>query len=342
MSDDRHKKENDHKNPQRHEHGGHDQKTQREKFSEDIVYTINHAIICTLTDFIDPPIVNYTKRNMPRFANWIGQFSPSTGNWIQQNLKNGISVSGHSMFEAGHDHDGHHEDAHDDHHHHHHGWHAWAGEFIGDFGAVPLTVGLQYVAPGFMKGIQNVSEPVLGPLFRWSSNHWAQEWGEKHGFANDSNEVRARAEEMYRHEVEHLPHAFVWTATSVGLNVAAQKALGSKDKAWLTLVGKTGGSLATLGWVLGFRAFLPQTAQRVDAWNTKHIAEPTTRYFSRLLGVDSETVDRVLEREKEFADGHQIMEQSRLIKFSDDKPHSKVAADTAESLPPLQLTRLIG
>lgn len=306
-------------------------KTQREKFAEDLVYTLNHAVVCATTDVIDPFV----------------------GNWTQKYLGKRISI-GH-----GHEHgDHHHHDHHHDHHHHdHHEHHTlggnlkhWIiGEAVGDVGAVPFTVGLQYVAPGFMRGIQSVSEPVLGSLFNWSANHAAHEWAEKHGLQDDDPAVRERANELYQHEVEHLPHAFVWTGSAAGINILTQKIAGNKAPTWHMALGKLNGSLMTLAMVLGFRAFAPESAQRLDRFNSRHVAEPTTRWVSRLLGIDDKTVERVLEREREFDDGHQIKEKlrhrERHREHRHDEAHEpapQVRAETAEALPPLRLSRLIG
>jgi len=69
----------------------------KEERAEDIAYTINHALACTVTDFIDPFV----------------------GNLTQKYLGKRISIG------CGHDHskdgkEGHHDHAHE--HHHESGW----------------------------------------------------------------------------------------------------------------------------------------------------------------------------------------------------------------------------
>ena len=77
--------------------------------AENIAYTINHALACTATDFIDP---------------WIGRMT-------QKYLRQRVSIG------CGHDHSADHGTA----------WQGVVGELVGDFGAVPVTVAVQHYAP---------------------------------------------------------------------------------------------------------------------------------------------------------------------------------------------------
>lgn len=269
------------------------EKTKQEKFAEDLVYTLNHAIVCGATDLLDPLIGAYTDQ----------KYSVSLHHWFEHRFEKWFGI-------------------HLEHHHHPKlkpgqpgFWKEYGktiaewgvGEAVGDIGAVPITVGMQYVAPGFMRGIQTVSEPVLGPAFRWSANMHARNWGRQNGIALNSDEVKEYADEVYEHEVTHLPHAFVWTGTAAIGNVATQKILFPKKYIPSLVVGKAAGSFATLVTVLGFRTLAPGQAQKLDKWNTENIAEPATRKISRWLGIDEEVVERVLEEEREHLDGHQLI-----------------------------------
>lgn len=218
---------------------------------------------------------------------------------------------------------------------------------------------MQYYTPGIMQGIQNASEPILGGAFRWSADRYARKWGREHGYADDSAEVKARADELCQHEVTHLPHAFVWTGSAAGLNILTQKFITKNPgKTSHLIYGKALGSIGTLALVLGLRTLAPAKIQQLDEWNTKNLAEPITRRVSRWLGIDDATVDRVLDKEREFADGHHIQEQaetqnpattdhgsdksSRESQLQTSAPNTHVHSQNASVSRPISLLRLIG
>lgn len=264
---------------------------------------------------------------------------PFLGKWTQKKFGSKWRLT---IFPHSHNHA-------DDHDHHHAdesfwgGLHHWViGEAIGDIGAVPITLAMQHYTPWAMKGIQATAEPFLGPLFHWSAERYAKQWAYEQGMADDAPEVRARAAELYTHEVEHLPHAFVWTGAAAALNVVSQKYI-TRSKATVDsmVLGKLAGSAGTLITVLGLRSVFPHKVEQLDEWNTENIAEPATRWISKRLGIDDDVVSRVLEEEHEMKDGHNII--SAMDKAPDGKtPSSLIDAKGAQSLPPLRFTQLIG
>jgi hypothetical protein len=222
------------------------QKSTFGKFAEDAVYTLNHALVCLTFDL---------------------GIAPAVGNWTQKYLGKRIEIW-HS-HDHGHDDHHHHHDhhGHEHHHHHHHDdhfWHWFVGEALGDLAAVPVTVGVNHAAPNLARGIQAVSEPFMGPIFRLSADRQARKWGYDHGFDARSVEVQARAREIYDHEVDHLPHAFVWTAFSSIFNISFQRLLGNnKDPIWVLAASKVPASMMPLGVTLALRAAAPQTIQKL-------------------------------------------------------------------------------
>ncbi len=253
--------------------------------AESIAYTLNHALACTFTDFIDPYFGNLTQR-------FIGRR---------------VSIG------CGHDHskDTHHHHNHHHHHDHHHGhehrhhhqaeakWWQWvAGEFIGDFGAVPVTLAFERGMPKLMDNIRNVMEPVLGGYFRNGANRAAKKWAQSQGIAGDSSECQARAEEIYQHEVKHLPQALIWTASSISINLLAQKKLlGNPGPLWQLAVGKAVGASVSASLVVGARGMAPESARNWDRFTSKHLFLPATKAIGPLFGVDSDAVDRMAARE---------------------------------------------
>ena len=102
----------------------------------------------------------------------------------------------------------------------------WLGaEAIGDLGAVPFTIFVQRHAPGFMHHVRTGMEWVFGKGFHKTTTHSAELWGKKQGLAPDSQQVKDRQHELYEYEISHLPQMAVWTVSSIALNFGAMHAL---------------------------------------------------------------------------------------------------------------------
>ncbi len=187
-------------------------KTPQEK-AADIAYTLNHTIVCTATDFIDPFI----------------------GDFIQKHLGNESQLKN-----------------------------CWKAEVIGDFGAIPLTVGMQRLFPSLMKGIGELLEPVFSSSFRKGAQREGKAWALRHGYSLDSQKYKDRVERIYNYEVTHLPQALVWTCSSIALNVTAQKMLHNPAPIAHIFAGKLGGAALTAGIAVGGRSLFPYHAEKWD------------------------------------------------------------------------------
>lgn len=364
--------------------------------AEDIAYTINHSLYCTLTDFINPPINAATDG----WLRWLipgcghdhskdgghghvhtaacghshGAYSPSCGHVHMTAPDAGVTIdAGHTSFtvlDNHHDHvhgpncnHGHHHDHHHDHPHvpvavgeHGHShtmrcgpvsctadsgshihtfacgqthafsaggkplsrWervklatkHAFSGErfmqyakgeFIGDFGAVPLTIGLQRAFPGFMDGLRKVSEPVMGPVFKWGIELDSKGWAKKNGIDIESKEYKDHVKDVYEHEMRHFPQAIAWTGFSLGLNVAYQMhadktVMPTPQKLLLKTTSCLSGIVVTAGMVVAARALAPHRMRGFDQWTSKNVILPTTRGVGGLFGVDNDAVNRMIEK----------------------------------------------
>jgi hypothetical protein len=212
----------------------------------------------------------------------------------------------------------------------------WAiAEAVADVGAVPFTLAVDYTMPWFMNGIQAVAEPVLGPAFRWSSARYAKDWAHEHGIAPDAPEVKQKQDEMYQHEVSHLPHAFVWTGAAAAGNLIFQKKALGVTSPWSHLAaGKLAGSAGTLLTVLSLRTLAPKTVDRIDEWNTRHIAEPLTRRVSGLIGIDADTVDKVLEESRHLHGAPEKKKEHHHARHERHAPDTRVKADRRGHIPP--------
>ncbi|MFO0388134.1 MAG: hypothetical protein ACK502_00220 [Alphaproteobacteria bacterium] len=250
--------------------------------SEDIAYTINHAIACTVTDFIDPFV----------------------GKWTQDYLGKKISIGcGHDhAHDTHHHHDHHHEH---DHHEHVHAKlsHWWAGELAGDFGAVPITVAFQYYAPSVMKGIEHALEPVLGGFFKNGAKRSAGNWAIKHNIAVDSEEAKNYAQQLYLYEIGHLPQALLWTASSIVINLSTQRLMGSHAPISHMLAGKAAGAGLSAALVVGARGVLPDTARSWDKFTSRNVFLPATKIVSGWFGVSEKAVDAMEINQEQMKEG---------------------------------------
>jgi hypothetical protein len=244
-----------------------------EQKGEDWSYTINHTLVCFATDSMQVPlaagaalmagtgpVTRFTKKVLGKAADVIGcgdaHYDPTQKFWPQYKaeLK-----------------------------------HWFKGEVIGDLGAVPITVGLQYFTPGLMHRINGLLEPLAGPFFRRGAERSTEKWARQHGVAKDSDEYRKHANEIYQHEVDHLAQAAVWTLTSVPINYLVQKYdrshAGHNHGVGQFAIGKIAGAGITLGAVLGLRTQFPETVRSWDRWTNNYIFTPANQTVSRLFGV---------------------------------------------------------
>ena len=242
-----------------------------EQRAQDIAYTINHALACTATDFIDPFVGNFTQK------------------MIGKRFSVGCGTHGH-------------DDHHHDHDHGHdapsgHLGHWWLGEVIGDFGSVPITVGIQHYFPGFMDKLKSGIEPVVGKFFRKGAERATKRWAAGNGIAEGSQEFKDHVEEVYKSEIDHLPQALVWTASSIALNLTTQKLIGNDAPLWQLAAAKATGATISAGLVVGARGFAPGAAEKWDSFTSEKIFLPATKVVGKVIGIDPETVDRMAERE---------------------------------------------
>ncbi len=231
---------------------------------DDIAYTINHTIVCGLTDFIDPFLANWSQKNIGK------DLHVSAHEWLPWNREEHRHGNGKSHLRE------------------------WiAGEAIGDIGAVPVAIAMQRFAPGFMAHLASLGEPVLGPLFRRGAERAAAIWAKENHVLIGSREYREQRDAIYRHEIDHLPQAAIWTAAAIGLNIVTQKHLlpAMTEGKWINegsygrlLFDKSLGSTASAGALVGFRSLSPRLARKWDGWTNEHIFKPTTHVIGVMAG----------------------------------------------------------
>jgi hypothetical protein len=246
---------------------------------EDLVYIINHAAACTGLDVANTPIEMLTQR----YLNKKISVSHCAGCAVGKHDKGIFSADHESMAkQAG----------------------RWvAAEVFSDWaGAIP-TVLMQRHAPAVMEGIGNLLTYATGDYFYAGATKDAKNWGWKHGFDEDSQEVKGRTKELYQHEMKHIAQAFVWTGFSTAICLGALKAMGDNTPILVNLSSKVVGVSSSFLGVLGTRAFCPENARKWDGWASEHIATPLTKIVSTSLGIQGTVVDDVLKQQDDFNKG---------------------------------------
>jgi len=209
-------------------------KTEQEK-AADVAYTLNHSLVCTATDFIDPFV----------------------GNFIQKYLGNTSQLKN-----------------------------CWIAEVIGDFGAVPLTIGMQRFFPNVMAGVKKIIEPVFSESFRKGAEKEAKSWALHHGYSLDSQQYKKRVERIYNYETTHLPQALMWTCSSIALNIASQKWLGNNNPVAHIFAGKIGGAAITSAITIGGRSIFPYKAEKWDKLVSEKLLLPIEEKTEQILGLE--------------------------------------------------------
>lgn len=233
-------------------------KTDKER-AGDIAYTINHAISCGTTDVVLQPVI------AAAFGINVGCNDPS-------HRKPGQKFSLRSFaHEAGH---------------------YLKGEIIGDFVAVPLTIGVQRLFPNFMHGVRKIVEPLTGWAFRLGAEHSAKRWGVQQGLSEDSPEVKARADAVYEHEVKHLPQAVTWNLFAYPIGAFGQKAMGHGSGYKEIFKSKLVGAAVSNGILIGSRMLAPGAAQRWDRFAGDNFIMPVSKKVGKLFGVDEKTMEQ--------------------------------------------------
>ena len=241
-----------------------------EQKANDIAYTINHALSCGTTDVVLQPVIAAT------FGINVGCNHPGHTHGKQKLTWKSFA------HEAGH---------------------YFKGEIIGDFAAVPLTIGVQRLFPDFMNGLRKLLEPAFGWAFRLGANHTAMRWAKKQGIAPDAPEVQAHADVVYEHEISHLPQAAVWNMFAYPIGAFAQKAMGHGVAYGQIFKSKLVGAAVSNGILIGGRMIAPGAAQKWDEFTSDKLFLPVSKTVGRVLGVDEKTMEKAAKRQNSGADG---------------------------------------
>ncbi|MCH2546491.1 MAG: hypothetical protein MK052_02620 [Alphaproteobacteria bacterium] len=253
-------------------------KSRKFRFAVDFAYTLNHAIVCTLTDPITDVPIGATVQNL--MAKQRGEGEKISGREMLAGLKPS-SIAGElkDTLSLKKEPDEKFSPA-----------TSWlAGEVAGDFGAVPVVVALQHFAPSLMKGISKLAQPVAKPIFMRSAERSAKAEFTFAKQATQGPEFQTRVDEIYQREISDLPKAIMWTGVSPAINILMQKTvMGNKAPIADLALGKAIGATATSTLTVGMRAISPRHAQAWDDKMTKKVGQPVSNVVAKILRIDKE------------------------------------------------------
>lgn len=275
-------------------------KTDHER-AEDLAYTLNHAIACSSTDMIDPLIGKYVQDKI--------------GHWFRLGC-------GHDHGDSKNGSLGH--------------W--FLGEVAGDFGSVPLTIGMQRYAPGFMAAIRRSLEPMLGGIFHASAEKSALRWAVSNKVSTKSKAFHDRMDDLYEHQLDHLPQAVVWTLSSLGINTAVQRMTGNSHSPITIAISKSAGIALTTVGVFGARLVAPKAMRNMDNWTSERIIIPATKFVSSRLGIESSAVENAIARHEDEDTPNAAASTAKDLHNLPKPTLLKLDNITYPALPPLQLS----
>lgn len=246
--------------------------------AQDIAYTINHALACTTLDTLNTPVEVLSQKYL--------------GRKISISYCPGCSIGEHGAgFHGAPE-----------------GWlkpaGRWlVGEWVGDWLGVIPTIAMQRYAPEVMEQIGRSLTYVMGPIFRYGANRSAANWAQEQGIAPEGETATLRANEIYQHEMKHLPQAAVWTVASTALCLGALRLMGDTHSLGVNAASKLIGASVSIVGVLGTRALAPDTARSWDSWTSTNLYLPATKVIGRTIGIEPKDVDRMADKSREFKDG---------------------------------------
>lgn len=315
-----------------HSHGKKKKNSKLKEIITDFAYSLNHAIVCTLTDPItDIPIgavvsgaVDRAEKNRKNGENT--PFIPFVKNQLKEEW-DGIKTDKlrHFTKEFSFKKEDKEEDAKFT-----PGMSWLMGEFAGDFGAVFATVAVKHFASPIAKGIEWLVRPIAEPLFRRSIKKSMAKQFDLYGLDKNSPIFEQAVEDSVKSEVKELPNAVLWTILSPVINVTLQKkVLKNPDSYKALYAGKIVGSITTSSLTVGLRSLAPSFAQKWDEGLSTKTAGPVSKALGVLPGIHSKELRADLI--KQIKDEHGMDKESFLARYGDAKrPEPTKAASHTE------------
>lgn len=246
--------------------------------AQDIAYTINHALACTALDTLNTPVEVLSQRYLGR--KFSISFCPGCATNSHAPEFHGKADS--ALTSTG----------------------RWlVAEYAGDWLGVIPTVTMQRYAPGVMEGIGRTLSYVLGPVFRYGANRSAGAWALEQGISPEGETAKFRANEIYQHELKHLPQAAVWTVASTALCLGTLRLMGDTHSLGVNAASKLIGASTSILGVLGTRAMAPDLARNWDSWPSRNLYLPLTKVVGRTIGIEEKDVDVMAAKDREYESG---------------------------------------
>jgi hypothetical protein len=231
--------------------------------SENIAYTINHALACTTLDMLNTPVAMASQKYLGRKITL--SYCPSCANGEH---KKGYHASNDALSLRAR---------------------RWLfAELAGDWGAILPTIAMQRYAPTTMLHIGKGLTYLLGDVFLYGATRTAKRWAKEQGLSPDDPRVETYKNNLYNHEIKHLPQAAVWTTTSTALTLGALRLQNDPYTFSSNATAKMIGASSSILGVLTARALMPKTVQSWDNWTNQNIFLPSTTWIGNKTGLFAE------------------------------------------------------
>lgn len=311
---------------------GEPQKSRFVKLIADFAYTLNHAIVCTITDpFTDLLFGVVGEETMEK----IRGYHPD-GKITREGLKQGLhpatlwstmrtavgnitkSIRNRRFLSEMGENFSSPQKARN-----------WlVGEVTGDFGAVPVVVAIQNFAPWIGDGIRKILSPIAKPIFRHSAERSARREFERQGLEAKGPEFEQRVEDFYLREMEHLPKAALWTLASPAINITMQKLVMKSDSSAVDLgIVKLVGATVTSGITLGLRSLAPDNAQKWDDWVSRKASGPIAGAISTVFGIDKDELKKEMQEREDHEHGRKPHGKAFPKEKTMEEKYGKKASD---------------
>jgi hypothetical protein len=162
----------------------------------------------------------------------------------------------------------------------------FAGEFCGDFGAVPIVVMAQKFFPNLMEKAAQTIEPILGMFFKNGADKITGKWAKEHNVPANSPQYQEKYDKTYNAIIRGLPDAALWSVSSATINVCVQKMMGNDNPAWKLAASKAAGTILTTGMLGTARAVIPEPIEEMHRFTEHKIVKPVMNIVNKILCVE--------------------------------------------------------
>lgn len=166
--------------------------------------------------------------------------------------------------------------------------HTVGGEVIGDSAALFAFLGVRQFVPGIVDGIKSTTRAMGGGILNTLGDRSLRVWRTDNNISKDSKEYQNALENWKDFQADNFAKSSIVTVSSVGLNVAAQKALGNTHTWGTIFQSKLIGAAITMAAMMGARYVAPKSTKQLDDELNERYFTPAINVTQRVLGLEKD------------------------------------------------------